>query len=115
MPVFLPEGYKKRKRKIKHYGVAKTGEVSPKGEVEQWEHWEGNIDAVAKPRAIGMKVRATADAPPDPVLVSAIHELEESAKEFRLAKVSGDAGWRKRTQVRFHAAKRRVAEIQQGR
>jgi len=47
-PAFLPQGYKNRIRWTRK-GVAKTGQVSPKGWVAQGDHWDGRESAKAAP------------------------------------------------------------------
>lgn len=42
--LYLPQGYKNRKHLVTE-GVAKTGEVSPKGTVTHAEHWDGRVAA----------------------------------------------------------------------
>lgn len=51
---FLPTDYAKRKR-LKVEGVAKSGEVSPRGTVEHEEDWEGRVSATAKPATLHLK------------------------------------------------------------
>jgi hypothetical protein len=50
-PILLPEGYKRRKNTTT-VGVAKTGEVSPKGTVSHTEDWEGRVAAEAAPTSV---------------------------------------------------------------
>ena len=49
--LFLPSDYKKRTRRTVA-GVAKTGEISPKGLVAHTEHWDGRIAANPAPAGI---------------------------------------------------------------
>lgn len=50
MPVkgFLPEGYRLRTHRVTE-GVAKTGEISPKGTVSHIESWDGRVAAEVAP------------------------------------------------------------------
>ena len=49
--LFLPSDYKKRTRRVVS-GVAKTGEVSPKGTVTHIEHWDDRVSVDAGPAGI---------------------------------------------------------------
>lgn len=50
-PTQLKTGYKKSSRRVVE-GVAKTGEVSPKGLVAHTEHWDGRVAAEAGPSTL---------------------------------------------------------------
>lgn len=47
-PAYLPSGYKTRTNTVVK-GVAKTGEVSPRGTVAETEDWEGRVKGAAMP------------------------------------------------------------------
>jgi hypothetical protein len=49
--LYLPSNYKHSTR-TREYGRAKSGEVSPKGLVQQTEDWEGRESALAMPTTI---------------------------------------------------------------
>lgn len=53
---YLPQGYKNRVR-WRRKGVAKTGQVSPKGWTAQGEHWDGRESAKAAPTPIDFKLK----------------------------------------------------------
>lgn len=53
--LYLPSGYKNRKHAVTT-GVAKTGEVSPKGTVTHTEDWEGRVAADVAPAQIHLVV-----------------------------------------------------------
>lgn len=46
-----PAEFKQRGRSVTE-GVAKTGEVSPKGTVTHTERWDGSVDVDVKPRTV---------------------------------------------------------------
>ena len=104
--VLLPSDYKKRKRMVKEWGRAKTGQVAKQGTVEAWEHWDGSRDAVVKPQSMGIKMRPMTGVD----LSREIAELEAAIRENEFALKSGDAGWHRRTVRRVETAKRRLAE-----
>ena len=101
--VLLPSD-PKRKRRIKEWGRATTGQVSPKGTVEIWEHWDGSRDAVVKPKAFRIAVKAEKDLAP------LIGELEAAIRENDLALRSKDRGWHRRSAARVNAARQRLQE-----
>jgi hypothetical protein len=98
--MWLPEGYKQSKRKVKEWGRAQTGRVSPRGTAEVWEHWDGSRDVTVKPKAFGVRVRSQGMD-----LVAELAELEAAIRENELALRSGDAGWHRRTARRVNRAK----------
>lgn len=49
--LYLPSGYKKRTNRIVT-GIAKSGEVSPKGTVAHTSHWDDRVDAEVAPAGI---------------------------------------------------------------
>ena len=49
--LYLPSGYKKRTHKVVT-GVARTGEISPKGVVTHTETWDDRVKAEVGPAAI---------------------------------------------------------------
>ena len=99
--VYLPPD---RKHRIKEWGRARTGQVSKQGTVEVWERRDGSRDAVVKPRAfrVGLKADPAGD------MAQAIAELEAAIRENEIARKSGDEGWHKRTALRVMRAKERL-------
>lgn len=90
-------------------GIAATGQVSPKGTVEQTEHWDGRMDATVAPAAI--RLRITRDAPPNPARVAAFAELEKAARRYRIARLSQDPELLRSAQARLDAATIRLDTI----
>ena len=83
-------------------GVAKTGQISPKGTVVQTEHWDGRMDATVAPAPI--RLRITRDAPPDPERVAAFAALETAARQVRLARLAGNQELLRSASARLDAA-----------
>lgn len=102
--VLLPDDYKRRKHKIREWGRAKTGQISPQGTAEIWEHWDGSRDATVKPAAFRVAMKA------DPAgdLSAEIAELEAAIRANEIARRSGDPGWHARTARRVMKAKERL-------
>jgi len=63
--VLLPnrDERKTRRHLRRQWGVAKTGQVSKQGTVEQWEHWDGSVDANVKLPAFRIRVHPTLTDP----------------------------------------------------
>ncbi len=108
---YLPENYKQSTNTTVE-GIAVTGQVSPKGTVEHTEHWDGRIDATAKPAAFGLGLTPKSDGPLNPDHVKAVAELTKATQEARLAKASGDPRWINNATRRFEQAKQRVMDTQ---
>ncbi len=99
---YLPQGYKTSTRTTVD-GVTAKGTVSPHGTVEHIEHWSGRVDAVARPKAIRMKLCLTDGAPLTPWHTQAIGEHQQAIDELKLARAVGQPEW-------VTACERRVAE-----
>lgn len=110
-PLFLPQGYKDRKKVVKHVGVARTGEISPTGTVTQIEHWDGSMDAVVRPKPYGVKLKSIADG--SPAHLKAMQELEAALRELNVADRSGNVDWQRRARKRVERAQRQAIETQQ--
>ena len=70
------------------------------------EHFNGSVDANVQLKAI--KIEAHVTKP----LIAAIAELEAATREWRVAKHSDSAEWRRFAKTRLKAANERVKETQ---
>ena len=91
-PLYLPSNYRDR-TKSTTVGVAKTGQVAPKGTVTSTEHWNGSVDCTVRPRAVTMRVKATIGADPNPDHVHAIAGFEKATRRLDFARNTGDEGF----------------------
>jgi len=105
--VYIPERFRKGRHLKGRWGVARTGQVSKQGTVELWEHWDGSVDAVAKPAAMGIRMKAISPSGVDSGMFA---EFEAAVREHETALRSKDSGWIGRTTQRVNRAKERLAE-----
>ena len=114
-PLYLPEGYAKRTQS-KTEGIAKTGQVAPKGTVTHTEHWDGSVDATVRPATAKMRAKirlgGVDGADPDPDHVAAIAQFEKATRRLDFARGTGDAGFLARAEAEMYAAQRRLDETQ---
>jgi hypothetical protein len=90
------------------WGISQTGVMSREGTVEQWEHWDGSVDADVRLRPFRMRLKPeNAD---DPKVLRLIHELEQAIRANETALRSKDRLVHKRTAARVEDVKRRLAE-----
>jgi len=110
VPILLPD--KKTRAtltRVTRVGVAKTGQVSKKGFVDQVEHWDGSMDANVHLRAMRLKVR-----PENGADLEAIMEFEAAVRAHELSLQTGDMILRAQTKKRVNRAKQRLIERQGG-
>ena len=85
--VLLPSKHERKTARhlLKRWGVAKTGQVSPHGIVEQWERWDGSVDAEVFPQPF--RIRIGPGAGPEQVaeLEAAVRAHEQSTTPFERA------------------------------
>ena len=110
-PLYLPEGYQKRTHS-KTEGIAKTGQVAPKGTVTHTEHWNGSMDATVRPRTVTMKMNTTIGADPDPDHVAAIAVFEKATRRLDFARHTGDEAFIMRAERAMTAAQKRLEATQ---
>ncbi len=107
----LREGYKTSTQSTIE-GVAKTGQVSDKGTVEQVEHWSGRVDAVVRPKALGLKLTTVDGAPLSKAHTDAIGEHQAAINELAMARASGVKQWVETVEARVKTWKSRILETQ---
>lgn len=107
----LREGYKTSTQSTTD-GVATTGQVSPRGTVEHVEHWNGRVDAVVRPKALGLKLTPVDGAPLSKAHLDAIGEHQQAINELKLARASGVKDWVTQVESRVDVWKTRIMETQ---
>lgn len=79
MPVsFIPDTMRKGRHLKGRWGVAKTGQRSHNGSVEQWEHWDGSTDCEV--RLAPFRIRMRPEQMNRPKVQTLMFELEQAIR-----------------------------------
>jgi hypothetical protein len=103
--VLLPSKAERKTRRhlLGRWGIAKTGQVSSQGVVEQWERWEGQIDAVVKPEPFRIRIHPSI-VDPAPLIAA----LETAVRAHEHALRNGTPEQRSRTAHALAEAKQQL-------
>jgi len=108
-PGFIPEAHRKGVHLLSKVGVARTGQISPKGTVEQWERWDGSVDANVRLRPVRFRLK-----PQDmdrAEVVQLMAEFERAVRLNEAARRSGDAAAHRLTARKVVEVKDRLAGV----
>jgi len=70
------------------------------------------MDAIARPRSFGIKLRRADGAPPDKQHLDAISEYEDAVRAMERAHLVADPHWIRKAETRLRTAKERLQDVQ---
>jgi len=105
-PGFIPERHRKGVHLVAKTGIARSGQVAREGTVEQWEHWDGTMDATVRLRPFRLRLR-----PQDLSRAEVQRLMAEFERAVRLNEAairSGDRSLHRRTAATVVEVKERL-------
>jgi len=109
-PGYISQAMRKGRHLKGRWGQAQSGQVAPEGTVEQWEHWDGTLDANVRLRSFQIGVPMGGRRSPAETM-KLIQELEKVIRLNTVAKSRGDRRRQLETTLQAEDLKRRLVEV----